>query len=248
MAKGTTSEKVTASELQAVTELQNELEQVQSQLMTAADELYSPLSDLVRSQLKAATPLVHAAIVLTAGVSDPDTDDLRKKRILLATALEMLYVALHIHRRLLTNTGSNGDHDPDKSRLGSIILAGDYCFSRSAILAAQTDNPDVVMIFATALKTVNEGHLRQHFTQEWIDFDENQKLFEAGARAAATLLTQDEAIINKVGDFGREIATQIQSSRPTAPPVALDLRLVTLLAPARQLALQRWLLQNYPMA
>ncbi len=236
----------TAIELQAVAELQLELDQVQLQLMAAADELYSPLSDLVRSQLKGAAPLVHAAIVLTAGVSDADTDDLREKRILLAAALELLYVALHIHRKLLTHSGFNGDHEADKSRLGSIILAGDYCFSRSATLAAQTNSPEVVMIFANALKTVNEGHLRQHFTQEWIDFDENQKLFEAGARAAATLFTQDEAIINQVGDFGCKIATQLRSPLPTDPPDARHLPSVTSLAQARRLALQRWLLQNYP--
>ncbi|MCX6043572.1 MAG: hypothetical protein NT075_00555, partial [Chloroflexi bacterium] len=140
MAKGTASNQNAALEAAAAAELQTELEQVQSQLMAAVNELYSPLSDLVRSQLKNATPLVHAAIVLTTGVGDPDTDDLREKRILLAAALEMLYVALNIHRKLLTNPASNGNHDADKSRLGSIILAGDYCFSRSATLAAQTNN------------------------------------------------------------------------------------------------------------
>ncbi|MCX6050475.1 MAG: hypothetical protein NT075_35715, partial [Chloroflexi bacterium] len=186
--------------------------------------------------------------VLTTGVGDPDTDDLREKRILFAAALEMLYVALNIHRKLLTNPASNGNHDADKSRLGSIILAGDYCFSRSATLAAQTNNPEVVMIFANALKTVNEGHLRQHFAQAWTDFDENQILFEAGARAAATLVTPNEAIITQVANFGYEIATQIRTILPAATPATLNLPLVAPLPPARQLALQRWLLQHYPVA
>jgi hypothetical protein len=233
-----------AGEKKAVAELQNELEQVQYQLMAAADELYSPLRDLVRSQLKRAAPLLRAAIVLTVGVGDPDTDELREKRILLAGALEMLYVALHIHQVLLTNSGSNDQHDAEKSWLGSIILAGDYCFSRSATLAAQTNSPEIVMIFANALKAVNEGHLRQYFTQESTGFDENQKLFEAGARAAATLVTQDEAAITEMADFGREIAIQIQSPIPIpSPHPEIDLHPFTPLASARRPALQLWLAQ-----
>ncbi|CAN5625214.1 hypothetical protein BH10CHL1_BH10CHL1_50200 [soil metagenome] len=248
MAKGTAGKTNTAIELAASVELQNELEQVKSQLMAAADELYSPLSDLVRSQLRRTTPLVHAVIVLTAGVGAPDTAELREKRIWLAAALELLYVALHIHQMLLTKLAANSQSSPDKSWLGSIILAGDYCFSRSATLAAQTNSPEVVMIFANALKTVNEGHLRQHFTQEWSDFDENQRLFEAGAQAAATLVTQDQASITELAKWGREIATQIQDPSSIQPPSPItDPHAITPAIQVRRRALQLWLVQNYPV-
>ena len=217
--------------------LHDELDEVQQQLSTAVDELYSPLSDLVRSQLRQAAPLARAAVVLTAGVGAPDTIDLREKRILLASALEMLYVALHIHRRLLTTVPATDGDTPDKSLLGSIILAGDYCFSRAATLAARTNSPAVVMIFATALKTVNEGHLRQYFTKEVVFFDENQKLFEAGARAAATLADLPPATIDVLAGFGATLAN------PTAPiqSAVLALAQLTSTQKAHWVALQEWL-------
>ena len=222
------------SETNIVPTLHAELDAVQQQLLLAVDELYSPLGDLVRSQLKRAAPLVRAAVVLTAGVGDPDKVELREKRILLASALELLYIALHIHRRLFNAATANGDHTVDKSLLGSIILAGDYCFSRSAILAARTYSPEVVMIFATALKAVNEGNLREHFTKEVLSFDENQILFEAGARAAATLANLAPANINAVADFGSALAESFQPTAPLSAEITTEQK-------ARWVALQDWL-------
>jgi geranylgeranyl pyrophosphate synthase len=227
-------QKHTLSQTNIAQALHAELDEVQQQLALAVDELYSPLSDLVLAQLRQTAPLARAAIVLTAGVGAPDTIELREKRILLAAALEMLYVALHIHRRLLT-TGPITDGDtPDKSLLGSIILAGDYCFSRAAILAARTNSPAVVMIFATALKTVNEGHLRHHFTKEVDFFDENQKLFEAGTRAAATLVNLPQETIDALADFGASLANPIQGAVPPLPQLTVDQK-------AHWAALQEWL-------
>ena len=68
--------------------------------------------------------------------------------------LEMLFVAHSIHGLLLTAVREG----MDKSVMGSTILAGDYCFSHSAVLATGTESPQVVAIFAQALKTVSEGN------------------------------------------------------------------------------------------
>ena len=227
-------QKQNLSQTTATQALRAELDEVQQQMSGAVDELYSPLRDLVRSQLRLAAPSVRAAVVLAAGVGAPDTNDLREKRILLASALEMLYIALHIHRRLLTNATTNSGDTGDKSWLGSIILAGDYCFSRAAILAARTNSPEVVMIFATALKIVNEGNLRQHFTKEETSFDENQKLFEAGARAATTLANLPPETINALADFGATLA----GPNPSGVPVLAQ---ITAEQKARWIALQDWL-------
>jgi len=196
--------------------LEGELEEVRQQLYAAIEELYSPLHELVRSQIDRARPLVRAAIVLAAGMGNPDTASLRSKRILLAAALEMLYVALQTHRLLLSHSSQNGAHgdsySADKSWLGSVILAGDYCFSRAAILAARTDSPQVVNIFASALKAVSEDNLRHHFTQTAPSSDEDKTLCVAGARASAILAERSEEEIVAISAYSLEIATGLSQN------------------------------------
>ena len=167
--------------------LEQELEAVYTNLTDASDALASPLQQLVRSQIDQAEPYVRAAVVLAAGLGEPDTDSLRLKRIQLAAALEMLFVAHNIHGLLLAPHARS----MDKSVMGSTILAGDYCFSHSATLAAGTDSPEVVAIFAQALKTVSEGTLR-HLFGERGDYDENHDLFTAGVEAATMLAELSE--------------------------------------------------------
>jgi octaprenyl-diphosphate synthase len=142
-----------------------ELEQVSDQLFAALDGLYPPLSSLARAAVRGAMPLRRGALVLATGVAgNGETslppDLLRERRIRLAAALEMLSVALDIHANLLVEGSAQSDRSLDKSIVGSTILTGDFCFSRAAWLAAQTESPVVVDLFAQALKSVSEGLLR----------------------------------------------------------------------------------------
>jgi octaprenyl-diphosphate synthase len=148
-------------------DLEAELEQVRELLIGSLDGLYPPLSTLARAAVRDAMPLRRAALVLAVAVADERApqegtpEHLRDRRILLAAALEMLHVALSIHSHLLGRNSGDLDQTLDKSIVGSTILTGDYCFSRAASLAAQTESPVVVDLFAQALKTVSEGMLRR---------------------------------------------------------------------------------------
>lgn len=179
----------------ADSELQREFESVQRLLVEALDELHRPLGELVRSQLAESLSAQRVGVVLAAGVGHPDTPLQAERRVLLAAALEMLRLAMVIHRLLLRQERA-GEQTDNHSWLGSIILAGDYCFSRSAVLAARTDEPQVVAIFADALKTVSEGHLRQLFETHTGPFAEEEELVAAGLLAATVLAgqTADEAV------------------------------------------------------
>ncbi len=146
-----------------------ELEQVGALLAASLDGLYAPLSSLARAAVRRALPLHRAALVLAvACCGDEPTlpaqeeQMLRERRVLLAAALEMLAVALDIHKRLLDERAAPVDHSLDKSVMGSTILTGDYCFGRAAWLASQTQSPVVVDLFAQALKTVSEQLLRTY--------------------------------------------------------------------------------------
>ncbi len=54
------------------------------------------------------------------------------------------------------------------------VLAGDYLFAQSAVLAASTGNMRVVQLFARTLMTIVDGEMRQHGGVEraWPDDDD----------------------------------------------------------------------------
>jgi octaprenyl-diphosphate synthase len=230
-------------------QFETELQAVDEMLVRAAEDLGSPLGDLVRAQVKQAQPLVRGAVVLTIAVAPDETltnAPARAPRILLAAALEMLYVALNIHRLLVTAAMSQrpGSDDPlDRSFVGSTILAGDYCFSRAAQMAARTDHPQVVAIFAQALQNVSEGLLRSQFNPDPQDprgdFDETRELLRSGADAAGTLVDLAESARQAAVGHSQEIAAQWTASRrtesaPAFPPFSLPTH-------GRWPLLQQWL-------
>lgn len=192
---------------------EQELRAVHQELMDAAAPLFSPLDLLVRQRIEQATPYPRAAVVLAAAVGR-DTDDgqwkgvLQQQRIHLAAAIEMLYVAHNIHKLLLT-----ADSDIiDRSTMGSTILAGDYCFSQSAMLAASTDSPEVVAIFAQALKSVSEDNLRHLFDEA--DYNnENEELFVAGIEAAAVLANLSDEEKSCITGFAVDLSKVLDLAR-----------------------------------
>lgn len=166
--------------------LSEELCEVHHHLLSIVSDLDSPLRDLIKSQLESSRPYLRAAVALAAGVPVADRAEVRKRRIYVGTAIELLHVALAIHKHLLSDKGGDG-HAADKMWTGSLILAGDYCFSRAAAYAAQTNYPGVVEIFAVALKDISEGYLRNILAGGDSRYDETMKLCVAGCEAAVEI-------------------------------------------------------------
>lgn len=168
----------------AAQEFLAELAEVEQQLRDATADLFPPFSQMVATQLRRSRPLRRAAVVLAAGVAAPDNHVVRGQRINLAAALEMLHLAITVHMILADDASTDA---PNRSLLGSTILAGDYCFSRAASLAVRTGHSTVVEIFSDALKRVSEGHLRRFFNPAAEPYNEDEELFVAGATAAMHL-------------------------------------------------------------
>lgn len=185
-----------------IAQLDTELTQIAERLAQSLQELEGPLGELVRPQLQYIQPFTRAGVVLTTSycmesytellAEESDARPVPTARVqALAAAVEMLYLAQTIHRRLIragaTETGGTTGstscadtlrdpafdtadqqtdaHTVDKTFLGSTILAGDYCFSRASQLAAETENPQVVAHFAQTLQAISEGLLREEFEQ-----------------------------------------------------------------------------------
>jgi len=225
----------------AANDLRSELAIVEQELLSALADLRPPFSRLVASELKRMAPLVRGAVVLAAGVTVPDTDELKAQRIYLGAAVEMLHLALGIHTRLLPSPASS--QEIDRSILGSAILAGDFCFSRAAGLAVRTNSATVVDVFAQALQRVSEGHLRHSFTPAARPYDENRELFASGISAAGALAGYTPAALGVALAIGVQVADALRDADPTL--LHLPAHGADVLAPAQRArwqALFAWLL------
>jgi len=198
--------------------LYEELQVVQQELQHALADLYAPLADLARNQFQRIQPLTRAALVLAVGVGDPDHSTLRRQRLSLAAAQEMLFLALSIHKLLLVPQPAQQD-EQQKTIMGGIILTGDYCFTRSAILAAQTDQVQVVELFSQSLKSISEGLLRNLFAERTpvapsqgeesaSSYQEQPDLFVSGVQAAAVLADLPEYATADLVDLAHALAQQ----------------------------------------
>lgn len=204
--------------------IHDELQAVQALLVEVAEALHFPLNRLVDSQIQGAKPFVRAAVVLATACNNDSDELLKTQRINLAAALEMLHVALNVHKSLLipaeSSVAQNGSvvrpaSDPsndsaelekmDKMVMGSTILAGDYCFSRSAAMATQTGDPLIVDIFSEALRRVSEEHLRSIFDESSFSHTEDETLLLAGIQTSAQLIGAPAAM----ADALTELCTQL---------------------------------------
>ncbi len=238
----------------AATDLQHELQAVQQELEQALAGLYSPLADLARTHLQRVQPLTRAAFVLAIGVGNPDDAALRQQRISLAAAQEMLFIALTIHKLLLRPQPAQQD-EQQKTIMGGIILTGDYCFTRSAILAAQTDHVQVVDLFSQALKAISEGLLRNFFVQrnaippstpaEQLPFyDEQRDLFMSGAQSAAILAALPAQTTTDLVDLAQLFVQPATSL--DLPTVSAKIQTVRQLPASQQARLAAFLLWLMP--
>jgi hypothetical protein len=164
--------------------LLDELAAVEQDVLAALADLRAPFIQLVQGQWQRSFPLVRAAFVLTAGTIPGEVPDLRRKRVYLAAAMETLRLALGVHTQLLL---AESPSTIDRSLLGSTVLAGDFCFSRSAGLAARTGSPVIVDLFAGALQRVSEGSLRRLFRSSDPAYDADRDLCLSGIAAANEL-------------------------------------------------------------
>ncbi len=247
--------------LSAQTGFAAELHSVHERLESAAAELGSPLSELVRARLRAVAPPLSGALVLAAAYDAQASGSGLEHRIALAAALEMLNVALSVHQLLVSSAAAA----LDKSFIGSAILAGDYCFGRAARLAAQTDNPTIVILFSQALQDFSEGHLRSYFnaapaTRDGIPdavpevppFDGLAILLHFGAAAALELSDLAPDARQTVRELAARLAEARTADAPRRAPVPstwLDDDLLACLPAAYQArwrAFEAWLAASAP--
>lgn len=192
---------------QAGNALLAELNLVAAELEEAVADLPDGLAQFVRSEL--ADEQLLAAVVLASAAPKNDTDENEFRRVALASALELLQIALNIHRLLLKPKQTA---PIDSFLLGGTILAGDYCFSRAAVMAARTNHPKVVTVFAELLQELSQANLRRVIVDkspnpDSVVYNERESLFHSGASAGVLLagLSEEdqECVVTYAAHLGR---------------------------------------------
>jgi octaprenyl-diphosphate synthase len=241
--------------------LSQELVEVEQAVLASLTDLTMPFAQLVQSQWRRNHPLVRGAFVLTAGAgwprpggtappARPETGpELHRKRIYLAAAMETLRLALGVHTELLNAETPN---NVERSLLGSTVLAGDFCFSRSAGLAAKTGSPVIVDLFAHALQRVSEGSLRGLFRPGEDPYDAERDLCLSGIAAANELADLPPPAREQDQQLGLRLLDAYRQGTPLDPQALVPEALVppaAQLAPARLAgwqALAAWLAAQVP--
>ena len=217
--------------------LLDELSAVEQDVVAALADLHAPFIQLVQRQWQRSFPLVRAAFVLSAGTIPAASPDLGSKRVYLAAAMETLRLALGVHTQLLLGESSTAI---DRSLLGSTVLAGDFCFSRAAGLAARTGSPVIVDLFAGALQRVSEGSLRRLFRSSDPAYDVDRDLCLSGIAAANELVGLPPA----VREQDQQLGACLYDAYAAGKPLPGDAPVFDQLSPDRRapwLALGAWL-------
>jgi geranylgeranyl pyrophosphate synthase len=141
--------------------------------------------------------------------------------VTLGAAVELLHTATLVHDDLIDGALLRRGAETINARWSSAatVLTGDFLFARAAMLAAETDNTELMRLFANTLATIVNGELTQLFSARGVINRENYNqriyaktasLFEMSTQAAAMVSTDDKDTIENLQKFGYEIGMAFQ--------------------------------------
>jgi geranylgeranyl pyrophosphate synthase len=185
--------------------------------------------------------------LLVGGMMGADED----KLLSLAAAVELLHTATLVHDDLIDGALLRRGIPTLNTRWSpaATVLAGDYIFARAAGLASDTNQAELMSVFAETLATIVSGEITQLFNSRGKACREDYykriyaktaSLFKASTYCAALVSPVDEKVVAAMETFGYEIGMAFQivddiidftgEQTTVGKPVASDLRqgLVTL--------------------
>lgn len=199
--------------------MRQDLDLVEAQLLESARVDYPIVSTMLQDIVKGGGKRLRPLLLLLAarGFSDPP-----KTAITAAAGIELLHTASLIHDDSIDRAALRRGNPTLNTELssGAVILIGDYLFAKSAILAAETENPRVVKIFATSLAEICDGQLRETLDAHRLDqtresyeqriYGKTAALFAAAAEMGAVLAGAAQDAIQELRGFGTELGMAFQ--------------------------------------
>jgi geranylgeranyl pyrophosphate synthase len=146
-------------------------------------------------------------------------------RDILVTAgagVELLHTASLVHDDTVDRASMRRGRPTLNSILpsGAVILLGDFLFAQSAMLAAATNSPRVVNIFASTLADICDGQLREIFFAHRLDqsheeyerriFGKTASLFAGSAEMGAIIGNAPEPAVQALRQYGSDVGMAFQ--------------------------------------
>ena len=136
--------------------------------------------------------------------------------------MELLHTASLVHDDTVDRAALRRGRPTLNSVLssGAVILLGDYLFAQSAMLAAATDSPRIVSIFASTLADICDGQLREMFVAHRLDqtreeydrriFGKTASLFAGAAEMGAIIGKAHENDVQALRQYGSDVGMAFQ--------------------------------------
>jgi geranylgeranyl pyrophosphate synthase len=196
-----------------------ELERVEARLEQAAQIDFPMASELVLGLVRAGGKRLRPLVLLLAGRAfdaNPET---------LATAgagVELLHTASLVHDDTVDRAALRRGRPTLNSVFssGAVILLGDFLFAQSAMLAAATNSPRVVSIFASTLADICDGQLREMFVAHRLDqtrqeyerriYGKTASLFAGAAEMGAIIGGASDGLVQALRQYGADLGMAFQ--------------------------------------
>ncbi len=199
--------------------MRDDLQRVEARVEQAAEVEYPVVETLVRDLVRAGGKRLRPLLVLLAGRAY-DYD--REALVTAAAGVELLHTASLVHDDTIDRAALRRGKPTLNSMLssGAVILLGDYLFAQSAMLAAATQHPRVVAVFASTLANICDGQLREMFDAHRIDqtredyerriYGKTASLFAGAAEMGAVLGAAPEPHIQALRAYGGDLGMAFQ--------------------------------------
>lgn len=211
--------------------MRSDLQRVEARVEQAAEVDYPVVSSVVLDLVRAGGKRLRPLVLLLAGRAyGADNDSL----ITAAAGVELLHTASLVHDDTVDRAGLRRGKPTLNSVLnsGAVILVGDYLFAQSAMLAAATQSPRMVTVFAATLGDICDGQLREIFDAHRLDqsraeyerriYGKTASLFAGAAEMGSILGGASDEEIRALRAYGSDIGMAFQIVDDV-----LDLREVT---------------------
>ena len=199
-------------------QIQPQLTRVEEKMRIQAENYHPDLKNALGIILSSGGKRIRATLTLLCGKM---LGAAAEQSVTLASAIELLHTATLVHDDLIDGSllrrgmpTLNSQWSP-----GATVLTGDFLFARAAKLAAETNNVDVMRIFAETLGIIVNGEIAQLFSKRYLVDRDNYfsriyaktaSLFETACKSAAILSNASLEIQENLGSYGYNIGLAFQ--------------------------------------
>jgi octaprenyl-diphosphate synthase len=199
--------------------IEKELERFEIHFKEAVKSRVSLLDRIMQYIVKRKGKQMRPMFVLLSAKLNGEINDASYRA---ASLVELLHTATLVHDDVVDDTlerrGFFSINALWKNKIA--VLVGDYLLSKGLLLSLENKDFEILTILSSAVKKMSEGELLQIEKTRNLNFDESiyyeiingktASLLSSSCAAGAASVTQDQALIQKMKDFGEFVGMAFQ--------------------------------------